>query len=296
MTTRIARFRSEEVRARFEELYDRAMEELWPVEYHELDVETTHGTTRIHRCGPTDSTPVVLLHGNSGTSVGWAPYVERLAGTRDVLAVDVIGGLGRSVQTRPIDDTRELAVWFRSLLEALGLERVHVVGFSEGGFVAFHAALDNTDRVASMTAIDSGGIIERVKIRFLLSMVSAGLKTAVGVPGALRRFGERLTPGVVFPELWWDLVQVGVKGFRHALPMPKKVSDEALARLTVPTLLYMAGDSEVYDASRAAERARRLMPDVQVAVVEGAQHGLPFTHADLVWPGVLDFLDLHDTR
>jgi len=294
MAGTIGRFRSDEVRGRFYDLYDRAMEELWPVPSEELDVDTRFGTTRVHRSGQGAGCPLVLVHGHAGTSVGWAPLIGRLTRDHVVLTVDVIGALGRSVQTRPIEGTADLAVWFRELVDGLGVQRAHVIGFSEGGFVAFHAAMGDADRIASLVAIDSGGTIERVKLRFLGSMAWAGLRAAVGVPDALKDFAQRMTPGVEFPELWWEMVTVGARGFRHALPMPRKASDDDLRRLTPPTLLYMAGNSEVYDAHRTAERAEALIPDVEIVIVQDAQHGLPFTHADRVWPDVLDFVDRHE--
>jgi predicted alpha/beta-hydrolase family hydrolase len=107
---------------------------------------------------------------------------------------------------------------------------------------------------------------------------------AVRVPNALRDFGQRLAPGVEIPELQWELMTTGAKGFRPGLPMPRKVSDGHLRRMTIPTLLYMAAESEVYDAHKAAGRARAMMPDVEIVIVEDAQHGLP-------WKDVLDFAD-----
>lgn len=296
MAHKIARFRSDEARQRFLVLYDRAVDELWPVPSEELDVDTSFGTTRVRRSGTGNGCPLVLLPGHAGTSVGWAISVAPLAKDHQVLAVDVIGTLGRSVQTRPIDGVGDLAVWLRELLDGLAVERTHLIGFSEGGFVAFHAALDNADRLATLVAIDAAGTVERVKPRFLASMAWAGLKAVVGVPDALREFGQRMTPGATLPDLWWDLVTTGAKGFRHALPMPKKVPDEHLRRLTTPALLYMAGDSEVYNARKAAERARAFMPDVEIVIVEGAQHGVPFTHPDRTWADVMEFVDRHEPR
>ena len=295
MRAKVGGFRTDAARSRFLDLYDRALKELWPIPSEELDVTTSYGTTHVRRCGGGHGLPLVLVHGHSGTSVGWYTIIAALAEAHDVFVLDVIGALGRSVQTKPIEDTADLASWLREVLDGLEIERAHVIGFSEGGFVAFHAALDNPDRVSSLVAIDAAGTIENVKPRFLASMVWAGLKTVVGVPGALRKFGERLTPGVVFADVWWEMVTVGAKGFRHALPMPKKASDDQLRNLATPTLLYMAAESEIYDAAKAESRARTLMPNVEIIVVEGAGHGLPLTHAERTWTDVLDFVDRHDT-
>lgn len=294
MVARLGRFRSDKVRERFHGLYDRVMEEEWPVPYEDVDVETGYGTTRVHRCGTESGVPLVLVHGHAGTSIGWSPIVGRLAARRELLVVDVVGALGRSVQTRPIEEPGDLATWFDDLLDGLGVERAHVVGFSEGGFVAFHLALGAADRVASLVAIDAAGTIERVSAGFLASMAWVGLKTAVGVPGALQEFGQRMTPGVELSDTWWEMATVGNRGFRHALPMPRRLTDDQLRALEVPTLLVMAADTEVYDATAAADRARRVLPAAEVEVVEGAGHGLVFTHADRVWPDVLDFCDRHE--
>ena len=294
MPKRVARFRSDESRRRFYELYDCNVAQLWPVPAEELDVATSYGMTRVRRCGAGPGCPVVLVHGNSGTSVGWYLTVAALARRHQVLTPDTIGGLGRSVQTRPLAGTTDLAVWFREVLDGMGVGRVHLVGFSEGGFVAFHAALGNADRLASMVAIDAGGTVERIRLRFWGSLAWTILKVAVRVPNALRDFGQRLTPGVELDERLWEMMTTGAKGFRQALPTPRRVSDDHLRRLTTPTLLYMAGNSEIYDARKAAIRAWALMPDVEVVIVEGANHGLPLTHPEKTWGDILDFTDRHE--
>ncbi|MEX2486070.1 MAG: TetR family transcriptional regulator C-terminal domain-containing protein [Nitriliruptoraceae bacterium] len=66
------------------------------------------------------------------------------------------------------------------------------------------------------------------------------------------------------PELQWALMTDGARQFRPGLPMPKMVPDDHLRALTVPTLLSMAGRSEVYDAQKAATRAEAVV-DVTVA-------------------------------
>jgi pimeloyl-ACP methyl ester carboxylesterase len=127
-------------------------------------------------------------------------------------------------------------------------------------------------------------------------MFWAILMVAVRGPEALRRFGQKLTPGVEFPDVLWDMMTTGAKGFRPGVPMPRRVSDQHLHELTIPTLLYMAGRSEVYDAGKAAARARAHMPNAEIVVVEYAQHGLPFTHPERTWGDVLDFVRRHEVR
>ena len=86
------------------------------------------------------------------------------------------------------------------------------------------------------------------------------------------------------------------KTFRQALPFPRRLEDEDLQRITTPTLLYMAADSEVYDPEQVAERAGRLMPDVEVVIVPEAQHGLPFQYPELTTKTVLEFITRVEAR
>src|SRR5687768_5098702 len=78
---KIGHFRSDEARSRFYELYDRAVEELWPVPAENLEVKTRFGSTHVLRSGTGDAqgSPLVLFPGNSGTSVGWYTIVKPLA-------------------------------------------------------------------------------------------------------------------------------------------------------------------------------------------------------------------------
>lgn len=46
--------------------------------------------------------PVVLVAGAGGNALAWYRYIEPLARTRPVLAVDPLGEAGRSVQTRTL--------------------------------------------------------------------------------------------------------------------------------------------------------------------------------------------------
>lgn len=86
---------------------------------------------------------------------------------------DTIGGAGRSVQTEPITTGTDLVRWVDELLDRLGLDRVHLARYSEGGWIAgLHAALTGrSERHVSLTLIEPAGAIERVPARFIAGMV-----------------------------------------------------------------------------------------------------------------------------
>lgn len=91
--------------------------------------------------------PVVALHGLGGTKGSFLPTVAALAGRFRVIAVD-LPGFGDS--DKPIGATYDARFFARAvidLLDALDLERVHLIGNSLGGRVALEVGLRHRDRV-----------------------------------------------------------------------------------------------------------------------------------------------------
>ena len=99
--------------------------------------------------------PVVCLHGLGGTKISFLPTVAALAGRFRIIAVD-LPGFGDS--DKPLGAPYDAPYFARSvvaLLDALGLERVHLVGNSMGGRVALEVGLRHPERVRRMVLLSS---------------------------------------------------------------------------------------------------------------------------------------------
>ena len=97
----------------------------------------------------------VLVHGNVSSSVFFHPLLRALPADVPALAVD-LRGFGGS-EPAPVDATRGLRdyaddVW--AAVDALELDRVHLVGWSMGGGVVLQMLLDVAPRVAALTLIN----------------------------------------------------------------------------------------------------------------------------------------------
>jgi len=105
--------------------------------------------------------PVLCVHGFSHDRSVWIGLARALEHEARVIAPD-LRGHGRS----PWSPTGryDLADYARDLprlLDALELDRVHVVGHSLGGNVATLFAADHPARVASLVLVDTGPALER---------------------------------------------------------------------------------------------------------------------------------------
>lgn len=106
--------------------------------------------------------PVVLLHGGGPGATGlssWARNVDDLVGAGLRLIVPDLPGYGRSSKGLDQGDPfGDLALAVRGLLDALDLDKAHLVGNSYGGGAALRLALDRPDRVDRMVLMGPGGI------------------------------------------------------------------------------------------------------------------------------------------
>lgn len=107
-----------------------------------------HGTT-VAQAG-VSGPPVVLVHALGLDWRMWEPVLGQLAEGRTVYAYDVRGH-GSATEAPPPSSMDDLASDLFEVMDALDLERAHVVGLSYGGGVVQTAATLAPERFASMT-------------------------------------------------------------------------------------------------------------------------------------------------
>ena len=102
----------------------------------------------------TGSTPIVLLHGNTSSSLFFQDFMLALAATnRYTIYAPDMRGFG-DTQALPIDATRGLRDFsddLSSLAQALGLTSFHLFGWSMGGNVVMQYAIDHPGTIRTLT-------------------------------------------------------------------------------------------------------------------------------------------------
>ncbi|GAB2694615.1 alpha/beta fold hydrolase [Kitasatospora kifunensis] len=99
--------------------------------------------------------PVLLVHGNVSSSAFWWPTIRDLPPGYRPIAPD-LRGFG-DTEPLPVDarrGVRDYSEDLRSLIEALELGRVHLVGWSLGGGVALQLLRDRPELLRSVTLVN----------------------------------------------------------------------------------------------------------------------------------------------
>lgn len=119
---------------------------------------TSRLTTRVLTCGDADAMPVVFVHGNVSSATFWEETMLALpSGFRGIAADN--RGYGGADKSAKIDATRgcgDLSDDLAALLDALNIERAHVVGHSLGGSVLWRFMMDHAERIITVTQVAPG--------------------------------------------------------------------------------------------------------------------------------------------
>ena len=241
---------------------------------HSIEV---NGATISYRRGGA-GTPLLFLHGASGLD-GWTPWMERLAAAHDLIVPDH-PGWGRSDMPEWFDNVHDLAYFYLDFIDALGLDRVHLVGNSIGGWIACEMAIRSTARLTTLALVAPAGLRVAGVQRFDIFLASReALTRAIFHDPAL---AEQLlaTPpaGETIDVYLRNRYATARVGWQPRLYDPHLA--KWLHRIDIPTLVVWGENDRIFPLAMQAEFLR-LIPGAQAATIPQCGH-LPHiecTHA-----------------
>jgi 3-oxoadipate enol-lactonase len=235
---------------------------------------------------------ILLLHGNAESSAAWYAWIPHLGRRYRVVRPDR-RGFGASTPM-PSDFPWTLDVIIDDhirLMDALGIERFHVVGCKYGGTIARAFAARRPERVRTLTVVGTPQA-SRPGAEVIPALVKEfeehGLK-----PWAKRTMGMRL--GSDFPpegvEYWIDFMSrtavSSMIGFNKCINYID-ISAE-MPNIKCPTLVITTEGSGL--ASVEENRAwQRQIPNSQLLVLPGDSYHVALTNPDACARATLEFI------
>jgi pyruvate dehydrogenase E2 component (dihydrolipoamide acetyltransferase) len=140
--------------------------------YHFVDVEGIR-VRYAARGGDDAGRPAVLfIHGFGGDLDNWLFNLDALAEKNRVFALD-LPGHGQSTPKVPGTTLADLAGFVGKFMDAVQLEKAHLVGHSMGGGIAAQMAVDAPARVESVSLISPSGFGDEVNNAYTEGFVTA---------------------------------------------------------------------------------------------------------------------------
>jgi pimeloyl-ACP methyl ester carboxylesterase len=247
-----------------------------------LDVRGT--PVRLQRAG--DGAPLLFLHG-AGAGGRWLSFQEALAQRFDVLAPTHPGHAG-SPAAEWIEEVLDLAFHYLDLLDALHLERVHLVGASLGGWIAAEMAVIASHRLSSLVLIDPVGIkVDGWIYPFLFGMELPQLvATIFHRPEAALALAPKDQSVDTLVELYRQNAALARVAWNPYLYDPRL--RRRLTRITAPTLLAW-GEHDRLAPLACAEAWRKEIAGARLATFERSGHVPHLEEPEAVAAAIVEF-------
>ena len=247
---------------------------------------------RVHMFRAGEGEPLLFLHAAGGAGA-WLDFHRMLAeGGYDVIAPDH-PGFGKSDDFREVEAMDDLVYHYLDLLDALGLERAHVVGASFGGWIAAELAVAAPQRVGSLALLSAAGLRlpEHPVPDIFLMPPPRLLETLFHDPPPVPAAEPGATPDIdTVLAAYRDTTALARICWTPYLNNPKL--ERRLHRISAPTLVVAPSDDRLIPVAHA-QRYAALIPGARFAEVADCGHAMYFERPAEFAGVVLGFVARH---
>ena len=250
-------------------------------------LEVPGGRGHMFRAG--EGEPLLFLHAAGGAGA-WLDFHRLLAdGGYDVIAPDH-PGFGKSDDFPEVEAMDDLVYHYLDLLDALGLERAHVVGASFGGWIAAELAVAAPHRVGSLALLSAAGLrLPEHPVPDIFLMPPAELvATLFHNPPLAPAPAASAAPDIdAVLAAYRDATALARFSWVPFLSNPKL--ERRLRRITAPTLVVAPSDDRLIPVAHAQRYASRIT-GARFAEVPDCGHAMYFERPAEFADVVLGFL------
>ncbi|HEU6444431.1 MAG TPA: alpha/beta fold hydrolase [Gaiellaceae bacterium] len=230
--------------------------------------------------------PLVLLHEGVVDSRIWAPVVPLLAPHHRLIRYDQ-RGFGRSPMP---DGPYSLVDDLVSVLDAAGAESAALAGASRGGNIALTAAVERPERVSALVLLGSGLSGAGLEIDATPEQEARWEQAEAGQDwAAMAEIDMEIwAPMGADPELRAMFLENAV-GSNSEDPATDEPVADRVSGIAAPTLVITAS-RDVRGINELGDRLARDIPGAESAVIEDADHMIPWRTPEELSHLILDFL------
>ena len=243
-----------------------AQAEIATVDGHDVYYEV-HGTIA------PDRAPLLVLHGGAmHVASTFGAVLPALTEHHAVIGVEQQGHGHSPINDQPItlDSMRRDTL---GVLDALGVDRAHVIGFSAGGMLGLDLAVNAPDRVASLTAISAAQNLDG----FLPDLAAMNREPTTRLPPDVAAL---MPTAAEFAQMRGDVARMNPGGAEAADQMFAKMAafiggdwgwtDEQIAGIAAPVMIVQ-GDTDFIRRDHATHLAATI-PGAWLAILPDTTH------------------------
>ena len=241
---------------------------------------------------PDGDETILLVHGIRVSKDTWSPYINTLhrsnhrLGKKNFRYISVdLPGFGEHPRDPSVQiDTDTVVEYLLSFMDALNLDKVHLIGNSMGSLIASKFAIKYSDRLHSLTIINGAGTLTDVETEtekliqssdnpFELNTIENFdrlSRLSVYKPMYLPRFlKQALINDYVQHREYYDEHMTEMVDYIYSQPL-----NPDLHRIQVPTLVIWGLHDKIFDVS-CCGHLEQSIPNCKVVILHNSAH-VPF--------------------
>ena len=239
--------------------------------WNEQTIEVDGSAVQVVKGGSGD--PLLILHEELGHP-GWMNYHEALSQSFD-LTVPSHPGFGGSAFVDWIMNMRDLAGWYLTALDDMGIQKTNLLGFSLGGWLAAELATMDPNRFNKLVLVNPMGIKPPSGEIFDMFLVVAKefLEESILDPENTAEF-ESICPAEPTPEQVenWEVAREQACRLTWRPYMHYRALPHLLRRLkTLPTQIIWGRENPIVPIS-AAQVYHESIPGSELAIIDNCGH------------------------
>jgi len=231
--------------------------------------------------------PIVLIHGSTSDShTDWDSLIPALAQHYKVFAPDCRGH-GRSNNPRMSYSFKELAEDVAAFVRAMGYEKAHIIGHSNGGNVALVVAVEHPEVTQTCIPQAANAYVTRYLIEREPNIFDSERVASEAPEWRDEMIRLHVGVGAGSPRPYWkDLLWLTMK---EIISEPN-YSPAELARVEVPMLVIMGAEDTVNAPDEHAQYIASHVPNAELWIPEKTGHNVHKERAQEWVAKVLEFL------
>lgn len=290
------RYKGPEGRQLVFDSYDRLLK-AWDVDKTELDLETRFGKTHVITAGNRENPPLLLFHGvGDNSALMWIYNAKELAKHFYIMAVDAIGGSGKSEPDERYYKGFDQTLWIDDVLDGLKVNKTNIAGVSYGSYLTQLYAIERPERVDKIICMagaialkDLKGKGMRVMLVFLPEALFPSEKNAMKLMKKLCGANSRVfTENRDLMQHWFYLL----KYFNNRSMMYhklKKFDQEQVTGIKDKTFVLI-GDC---DKIAYGQQVVKMLEDYHIKhkILKDTGHGINHEQAETINKEIINFLN-----
>ncbi|MGB5364800.1 MAG: alpha/beta hydrolase [Polyangiales bacterium] len=263
-------------------------------------VEVGNGITmHYHEAGSGDRGAVLFMHGSGPGASGWSNFKGNypLLAERGYRTI-VPDTMGYGYSTKPEEGAFSLddvAAQYKALLDSLGIDRITVIGNSQGGAIAITMALNYPDLVAKLVLMAPGGLESRetyMDMEGIKAMIRVLYKEGISKETLRKVFRLQLhDESKVTDEVIEERFQIAMTQHKDNLARIRVANQEdRLSEIQCPVLCFWGANDKFCPVSGASKIASRCA-NSRTVLISSCGHWVMVEYAKLFNDLTLQFLE-----